>query len=158
MGVVTSQRSQKVVMTKKEETPKVRNQKGTSQKVTNQPSQKVMLQLLKPSSEKDLDPVEKEKMTVKMERKERNQKMVKTPMVKSQREEMTKKEETPMERSQKVTSQKVTNQKVTNQPSQKEMLQLPNLSLESEGDLDLEEKTKKEEMTKKVVISQRSQR
>merc|ERR1711943_9153 len=55
-------------------------------------------------------------------------------------------------------SQKVTSQKVTNQPSQKEILQLPKLSLESERDLDLEEKTKKEEMTKKVVISQRSQR
>merc|ERR1711998_426719 len=113
-----------------------RNQKVTSQKVTNQPSQKVMLQLLKPSSRKDPVPEERTKMEV-----------------------MTKKVVTS-QRSQKaeVTNQKVTNQKVTNQPSQKEMLQLPNLSLESERDLDLEEKTKKEEMTKKVVISQRSQR
>merc|ERR1711998_15998 len=88
-----------------------RNQKVTSQKVTNQPSQKVMLQLLKPSSEKDPAPEERTKMEVMTKKAVTSQR--------SQKVVMTKKEETP-----KVRNQKVTSQKVTNQPSQKVMLQL----------------------------------
>merc|ERR1711998_435299 len=83
-----------------------RNQKVTSQKVTNQPSQKVMLQLLKPSSRKDPAPEERTKMEVMTKKAVTSQR--------SQKVVMTKKEET----------QKVRNQKVTNQPSQKVMLQL----------------------------------
>merc|ERR1711998_81447 len=103
-----------------------RNQKVTSQKVTNQPSQKVMLQLLKPSSRKDPAPEERTKMEVMTKKAVTSQR--------SQKVVMTKKEETPKVRNQKVTSQKV-------------MLQL--LKPSSRKDPAPEERTKKEVMIKK---------